>query len=131
MSGSVFENMLQRHLKSMVPGITSEIIAALVNDATAVWTYVPDDLREPVLIAYTKTLSQVYIIGLPLSIIALVGAFVMKNDKMATKEDEENDIAAARAAQHAREDEETGVNGVSEQVEDRARSSAEGEGSRA
>lgn len=114
----------------MVPGITPEIISALVNDATAVWTYVPDDLREPVLIAYTKTLSQVYIIGLPLSIIALVGAFVMKNDKMATKEDEENDIATARAAQHAK-DEETGVNGVSEQGEERDRSSAEGEGSRA
>ncbi|OXG42035.1 aflatoxin efflux pump AFLT [Cryptococcus neoformans Bt120] len=127
MSGSVFENMIQRHLKAMVPGISEEIISAVVNDATAVWTSVPEDLREPVLRAYTKTLSQVFIIGLPLSIIALVGALAMKNDKMATKEEEEKGIADAKAAQQAKKDEETGVSGVNEQGEEGARGSAEGE----
>lgn len=127
MSGSVFENMIQRHLKAMVPGISEEIISAVVNDATAVWTSVPEDLREPVLRAYTKTLSQVFIIGLPLSILALVGALVMKNDKMATKEEEEKGIADAKAAQQAKKDEETGVSGVNEQGEEGARGSAEDE----
>ncbi|WWD00487.1 hypothetical protein V866_007402 [Kwoniella sp. B9012] len=95
MGGSVFENMIQRHLKSSVPGITDQIVMAVVNDATAVWTYVPDEMRPAVLQAYTKTLSQVYIIGLPLAVMALAGALILKNDKIATKEEEE---AAKRSA---------------------------------
>ncbi|WWC67872.1 uncharacterized protein I206_101789 [Kwoniella pini CBS 10737] len=89
MGGSVFENMIQRHLRSSVPGITETIVMAVVNDATAIWTYVPDEMRPAVLAAYCKTLSQVYIIGLPLAIIALAGALILKNDKIATKEEEE------------------------------------------
>ncbi|WRT64871.1 uncharacterized protein IL334_001807 [Kwoniella shivajii] len=95
LGGSVFENMIQRHLKNGVPGITPQIVAAVVNDATAVWTTVPEAMRPAVLEAYCKTLSQVYIIGLPLAIIAFIGALILKNDKIATKEEEE---AAAKSA---------------------------------
>ena len=39
-------------------------------------------LRPPVLKAYMKTLSAVFVIGIPASAIALVGALVMGNYKM-------------------------------------------------
>ncbi|OCF76843.1 aflatoxin efflux pump AFLT [Kwoniella mangroviensis CBS 8886] len=111
MGGSVFENMIQRHLKSSVPGITEEIVMAVVNDATAVWTYVPDEMRPAVLQAYTKTLSQVYIIGLPLAVIALAGALILKNDKIATKEEEEaaKQSAKEKEALEAEKEEEIAV----------------------
>ncbi|WWC86979.1 uncharacterized protein L201_001860 [Kwoniella dendrophila CBS 6074] len=108
MGGSVFENMIQRHLKSMVPGITEPLVMAVVNDATAIWTYIPDEMRPAVLRAYTKTLSQVYIIGLPLSLLALIGALILKNDKIATKEEEEaakNSAKEANALQAKKEEE--------------------------
>ncbi|WVQ84183.1 hypothetical protein IAT38_006333 [Cryptococcus sp. DSM 104549] len=98
LGGSVFENMIQRNLRSGVPGVTEQIIFAVVNDASAVWTTVPEDLRVPVLEAYTKTLSQVFIIALPLAIIALGGALLMRNDRMTSKEDEEKEKEAKLAA---------------------------------
>ncbi|KAK8846517.1 hypothetical protein IAR55_005603 [Kwoniella newhampshirensis] len=94
--GSVFENMLQRNLRDRVPGITLDMIAAIVSDATAVWKVVPENMRGPVLNAYTKTVSEVYIIGVPLGIIGLAGALIMKNGKMLTKEQEQNELAAGR-----------------------------------
>ncbi|WVQ75390.1 hypothetical protein IAR50_005010 [Cryptococcus sp. DSM 104548] len=113
MGGSVFENMIQRHLKSSVPSLSPDDIAAIINDASAVWTIVPDDLRTPVLEAYTKALSQVFVIALPLSLIAFGGALVMRNDKMATKEEEEAAKEAAAGKAKAKEgDEEQRVSGV-------------------
>ncbi|WVN86534.1 uncharacterized protein L203_101700 [Cryptococcus depauperatus CBS 7841] len=96
MAGSVFENMIQRHLKSYVPGITPDIVKAIVNDASAVWTAVPEEMRVPVLEAYTKALSQVFVIALPMSLLALGGALLMKNDKMVTKEEEKKSLETAK-----------------------------------
>ncbi|WWD21836.1 hypothetical protein CI109_106324 [Kwoniella shandongensis] len=101
LGGSVFENMLQKNIKNQVAGITPEIIAEIMNDATAVWNAVPTDLQLPVLEAYTKTLSETYIIGVPFGIIALVGALLLDNNKMLTKEQEQAEIAAAREREQA------------------------------
>ncbi|ODN80391.1 hypothetical protein L202_02642 [Cryptococcus amylolentus CBS 6039] len=111
MGGSVFENMLQRHIASSVPTLDPSLLAAVINDASAVWTVVPDDLRVPVLEAYTKTLSQVFVIGLPLSLIAFGGALVMRNDRMASKEEEEKEKEEVKARQG---DEEQRVSGEGE-----------------
>ncbi len=48
------------------------------------------------LIAYTKTLSEVYIIGLPLAIIGFIGALFVKNSKMQTKAEEAAAIQEAK-----------------------------------
>jgi hypothetical protein len=39
---SVFENMIQKNLRHMVPGISEGYVAAVVGDATAVWNVIPD-----------------------------------------------------------------------------------------
>ncbi|WVQ83765.1 hypothetical protein IAT38_005909 [Cryptococcus sp. DSM 104549] len=103
LAGSVFENMIQRNLRSSIPGISPAVVTAVINDASAVWTSVPDELRVPVLEAYTKTLSQVFIIALPFSIIALVAALCMKNDRMVSKEDEQKVAEEAKAAKAEKE----------------------------
>lgn len=41
------------------------------------------------LVAYTETLRDVYIIGLPCAILGLLGALLIKNSKMQTKAEEE------------------------------------------
>lgn len=48
------------------------------------------------MIAYTETLRAVYIIGVPCSILAFVGALFIKNSKMQTKAEEEEAIRKAR-----------------------------------
>ncbi|OCF40914.1 aflatoxin efflux pump AFLT [Kwoniella heveanensis CBS 569] len=111
LSGSVFENMIQRNLREGVPGISEELVAAVVHSASAVWESVPEELQAPVLKAYTKTLSEVFIIALPMSILALIGALIMKNDKMLTKEEEEANVknAKEKAAADALREEENAV----------------------
>ncbi|KAF8304792.1 MFS general substrate transporter [Clavulina sp. PMI_390] len=82
LAGSVFGNMLQKNLVKDVPSLSSDIIQKIQANANAVWTDVPDDLRPTVLEAYTKTLSYVFIIGVPGSVIALAGALAMRDVKM-------------------------------------------------
>ncbi|WVQ71500.1 hypothetical protein IAR50_001038 [Cryptococcus sp. DSM 104548] len=88
---SVFENMVQRNLRSQVPNITPQLISSIMNDAASVWTVVPDQLRPDVLKAWCKTASEVFMICIPLAVLALVGGLVMKNSRMATKEEEEEE----------------------------------------
>ncbi|KAK8846841.1 hypothetical protein IAR55_005929 [Kwoniella newhampshirensis] len=111
LGGSVFENMIQKNIRAAVPGISDAVVMAVVNDASAVWTAVPDDLRPPILEAYAKSLSQVFVIGVPLAVIAFGGALLMKNDKMLTKAEEEAGIAEAKekAALAAKREEEIAV----------------------
>ena len=49
-------------------------------------------MRQPVLMAYTKTTSEVYIIGLPFGLIALIASVFMKNSRMPTKAEEQASI---------------------------------------
>ncbi|WWD22099.1 hypothetical protein CI109_106588 [Kwoniella shandongensis] len=115
LGGSVFENMLQTNIKNTLPDIPEGILKAVVNDASAVWNSVPDTMRNQVLEAYTKTLAQTFMIGVPLGIIAFGGAMIMKNDKMLTKEEETaaingaKDKAAAADAANAKQEEEIAV----------------------
>ena len=97
LGGSVFENMIQRYLRKDVPGISPELMKAVVSSPTAVWEVVPESLRPAVLNSYANALRDVYIIGLPFGIFALCGALLMKNSRMQTKEEENKAIAAARA----------------------------------
>lgn len=69
-----------------------------MNDATAVWHVVPEQYREQSLMAYTQALRNVYIIGVPLAIIALGGALLIKNSRMQTKAEEEAAIKQSREA---------------------------------
>lgn len=62
-------------------------------------------LRPSVLIAYTETLRDVYIIGVPCGIIAFFAALVIKNSKMPTKEEEQAAMAKLKAAAAAKEKE--------------------------
>ncbi|KAF8304793.1 MFS general substrate transporter [Clavulina sp. PMI_390] len=104
LAGSVFGNMLQKNILKYAPSLSADLVKSIQANANAVWTDVPDALRPAVLTAYTKTLSYVFIIGVPASIIALVGALAMRNIKMdmshggpqlPAKETPKNDIEAA------------------------------------
>ncbi|ORY27750.1 major facilitator superfamily domain-containing protein [Naematelia encephala] len=94
--GSVFENLLQQNLRKGVPELTPEQFYNVVNSATAVWTSIPDDLRPAVLTAYIDALRKVYIIGVPVAFVGILGALMIKNEKMQTKAEEEAAILKAR-----------------------------------
>ncbi|TYJ55368.1 hypothetical protein B9479_003983 [Cryptococcus floricola] len=94
---SVFENMIQRNLRHEIPGIPYATIQLIMNDASAVWTQFPDDQRPMVLKAYAKTISQVFLITIPMAVFALVGAIWMKDERMVSKEEEEEVEAKAAA----------------------------------
>ncbi|KAF8304794.1 MFS general substrate transporter [Clavulina sp. PMI_390] len=104
LAGSVFGNTLKKNILEDAPSLSPEIVKAVQANANAVWTDVPDALRPAVLTAYTKTLSSVFLIGVPGSIIALAGALAMRNIKMdmshggaqpAVKETSNKDVEAA------------------------------------
>ena len=96
LAGSVFENMLQVNLRKYSPQTPPNLVHAIISSATAVWDTVPDDLRPSVLKAYTETLRQVYIIGVPFALLGLAGALCMKNSKMQTKAEEAEALQAAK-----------------------------------
>ncbi|KAF8316148.1 MFS general substrate transporter [Clavulina sp. PMI_390] len=82
LAGSVFGNMLKVNLSKYAPDLEPVFIVDLQNNANAVWTTIPPDLRSSVLTAYTKTLSAVFLIGVPSGVIALGGALIMRDVKM-------------------------------------------------
>ena len=94
--GSVFGNTLQTNLHKYAPDLPQELAAAVLNDATATWNLVPEQFRAQTLMAYTEALRNVYIIGVPLAIIAFFGALAIKNSKMQTKAEEEAAIKKSR-----------------------------------
>ncbi|EIW65485.1 hypothetical protein TREMEDRAFT_13495, partial [Tremella mesenterica DSM 1558] len=93
---SVFQNMLPRNLHKYAPGLSPELVLSVVNDARAVWTVIPEAMREPTLMAYTETLRDVYIIGVPCAILGFFGGFLIRNSRMQTKEEEEAAIREAK-----------------------------------
>ncbi|KAF8308091.1 MFS general substrate transporter [Clavulina sp. PMI_390] len=104
LAGSVFGNMLRKNILKHAPTISPGVLAAVEANANAVWTSVPDDLRPAVLTGYTDTLSSVFLIGVPGSVIALVAALCMRNIKMdmshggqqpTTKEAPKKDVEAS------------------------------------
>ena len=72
------------------------MVRAVVNSAEAVWTVIPDNARGQVLVAYTRSLQDVYIMGVPFAALGLAGALIIKNDRMQTKAEEDSAIASAR-----------------------------------
>ncbi|WVQ71499.1 hypothetical protein IAR50_001037 [Cryptococcus sp. DSM 104548] len=90
---SVFENMIQNNLNHDVPGIPYSTVQLIINDAGAVWTapQITDDMRPAVLKAYGKTVSEVFMICVPMACFALVGAFWMKDERMGGMEEEEEE----------------------------------------
>ncbi|KAK4687774.1 MFS transporter, DHA2 family, glioxin efflux transporter, partial [Tremellales sp. Uapishka_1] len=96
LGGAIFENQIQTNIRKYASDLPAQYVNAVVQDANAVWDTVPDQYRHNVLIAYTKTLSQVYIIGLPMAILAIIGGLCIKNSKMQTKAEEEAAIKASR-----------------------------------
>lgn len=89
LAGCVFENMIQVNLRKHVPELSPGQMAAVVNDASAVWTKVPDSIRPKTLVAYADTVRLVYLIGVPMGILGIGAALIIKNSKMPTKAEEE------------------------------------------
>ncbi|ORX34479.1 major facilitator superfamily domain-containing protein [Kockovaella imperatae] len=96
LAGSVFENTIQTNLHKYVPDLPQQLVYAVVNSAEAVWTVIPDQLRPNVLVAYTHSLRNVYIMGVPFAVIGFFGALVIRDDKMQSKAEEQAVIAANR-----------------------------------
>lgn len=96
LAGSVFENMIQVNLHKYAPELPEDLVRAVVNSATAVWQFVPEEMRPQTLRAYTETLRVVYLIGVPAAALALGGALLIRNSKMQTKAEEQAAIDAAR-----------------------------------
>ena len=98
--------MLKVNLHKYAPGLPEQLVTAVQNNAGAVYSAVPDvcpftvillafspyitdfahlwyqALRPQVLKAYMKTLSAVFVIGVPCSALAIVGALFMDTTKM-------------------------------------------------
>ena len=53
-------------------------------------------MRPAVLMAYTKTVSEVYITGVPFGVIGFIAALFMANKKMQTKAEEQAAIAESK-----------------------------------
>ena len=114
LAGSVFENMIQVYLRKYAPNLPAELVAVVINDANAIWTVVPDvreaptpvsacahvaqNLRDSVLVAYTKTVSDVYLIGVPLAFAGTLSALCIKNSRMQTKGEEQAAIQESKEA---------------------------------
>lgn len=105
MAGSVFGNTIQSNIVKYAPDLPAVYANALINDASAVYTLIPEQYREQSLIAYTEALRNVYIIGVPLAAIGLMGGLFIKNTRMQTKAQEEEANRLAR-------EKEAGVLGV-------------------
>jgi hypothetical protein len=85
----VFENMIQVNLRKYAPSLPSVYISAVINSAGAVWDTIPEQYQQEVLVAYTESLRDVYIIGVPCAILAFFGALIIKNSKMPSKAEEQ------------------------------------------
>jgi hypothetical protein len=120
--GSVFGNTIQTNIAKYAPDLPPQYAEALINDASAVWTLIPEQYREASLIAYTEALRNVYIVGVPYAILALVGALAIKNSKMQSKAEEEeaNRLMREKAAasQGDRASEKTVTDGTQAQKEE-------------
>lgn len=84
-AGSIFENMIPVNIHKYAPNLSPELVKQVKDNANAVWASVPDDQRQPVLVAYTKTLNAVYLLGVPLTLIGFFAALAMGNIKMDLK----------------------------------------------
>jgi MFS family permease len=87
LGGSVFENMIQVNLHKYAPTLPPSLVHAVVSNAAAIWTQVPESFRPDVLYAYTETIRVVYLIGLPMAILGMLGGLMIKNGKMPRKDD--------------------------------------------
>jgi hypothetical protein len=74
--------MLQVNIHKYAPSLSPGLLLDVQNNANAVFHDVPPALRADVLYAYVKTLSAVYLLGVPCSILALIGALCMTNVTM-------------------------------------------------
>jgi hypothetical protein len=92
----VFENMIQVNLRKYAPSLPSVYISAVINSAGAVWDTIPEQYQQEVLVAYTESLRDVYIIGVPCAILAFFGALIIKNSKMPSKAEEQAKIQAMK-----------------------------------
>ena len=96
----VLENLLQKKLHQYVPDMPEIYVQQVINQASAVWTIIPEQYRQGSLEAYTEVLRIVYILGLPFAAIGVLFGLFLKNDKMQTKEQE---LAAIKAGQAVNE----------------------------
>lgn len=74
--GQVFNSKLAHYLNLYAP--TADL-HKLVQSSEAVWdeSITPAALRPMVIQAYVKALNWVYIVGVPLGIVAILGGFIM------------------------------------------------------
>lgn len=101
LAGSVFENMIKVNLHKYVPELPEEIVHAMSADATTLWTAVPEALRPATLHAYSQTVKLTFLIGVPGSILAVLGGLIVRNDKMPTKAEEAERVERMKAAEAA------------------------------
>ena len=105
----ILENVLQKKLHHYAPDMPAQYVTQIINQASAVWTTVPPQYREPALRAYTDVLRIVYILGLPFGVLAFIFALCLTNEKMQTKQQEQDGIKASQEAQKKLADAESGA----------------------
>lgn len=105
LASSVFQNMITRNLHKHAPELPEPLVQAATNDATAIWTVIPEQFRASALIGYSETLRLVFLIGVPMGFLCLVAALFIKDDKMPSKEEEMAKNQALKEKE-AREDQE-------------------------
>lgn len=112
----------------MVEGLSEPLMEAVASSAGAVYSVVPEvslrsheqgavadhcrvqNLRAPVLAVYARTLDDVFIIGVPFGLIAVLAAvFLIERKRYETKK------APRKAAEKAAEEGEAGAESVKSQ----------------
>ena len=77
LAASIFTNKLAENLQELAPTASRQVLVSV--QAIYETSIVPIELRAPVIEAYMRSLRQIYIMGVPLSILMILTAFIVAN----------------------------------------------------
>ncbi|KAG9101894.1 hypothetical protein FRC06_002508, partial [Ceratobasidium sp. 370] len=77
-AGAVFANKLSSSLFELAPDLPEDIVHGVKQSVTIIFT-LPADQQALVIKAYVKALNYVYLIGVPVCIVASLAAFLIKD----------------------------------------------------
>ncbi|KAG8743762.1 hypothetical protein FRC10_011482 [Ceratobasidium sp. 414] len=77
-AGAVFANKLSSSLFELAPDLPEEVVRGVKQSVTVIFT-LPADQQALIIKAYVKALNYVYLIGVPVCIVASLSAFLIKD----------------------------------------------------
>jgi len=77
-AGAVFANKLSSGLLEIAPNLPEEVVAGVRQSVTIIFT-LPPDQQQLVIKAYVRALNNVYLVGVPMCIIASLSGLLIKD----------------------------------------------------